>query len=167
MKRNFFRKRQQPLHPDAPLLNLGHGKPVSRRDMLGRGLISGAAFGTLGLFGLFSNPRQAMADLSSDMEAIKAECGITADGAGKIPFICFDLAGGANIAGSNVLVGGQGGQEDFLTSGGYSKLGLPGSMAPNNNPTMVNRELGLAFHSDSPFLQGILEKAAAATRTPS
>ncbi|MCG8392238.1 MAG: general secretion pathway protein GspF [Pseudomonadales bacterium] len=162
MKRNFFRKRQQPLHPDAPLLNLGHGKPVSRRDMLGRGLISGAAFGTLGLFGLFSNPRQAMADLSSDMEAIKAECGITADGAGKIPFICFDLAGGANIAGSNVLVGGQGGQEDFLTSGGYSKLGLPGSMAPNNNPTMVNRELGLAFHSDSPFLQGILEKAAAA-----
>ena len=101
IKRHFFRKRHQPLHPDAPLLNLGHGKPVSRRDMLGRGLISGAAFGTVGLFGLFSNPREAMASLSSDLEAIKTDCGIVAEGAGKIPFICFDLAGGANIAGSD------------------------------------------------------------------
>ena len=161
IRRHFFKKRQQPLHPDAPLINLGHGKPVSRRDMLGRGLVSGAAFGTVGLFGLFSNPREAMA-LSGGLEAMKETCGIAASGAGKIPFICFDLAGGANIAGSNVLVGGQGGQEDFLTSGGYSKLGLPGSMAPNNDAGVVNRELGLAFHSDSPFLQGIMEKAAAA-----
>ncbi len=36
--------------------------------------------------------------------ASRARCGIS-NGAGKIPFICFDLAGGANIAGSNVLVG--------------------------------------------------------------
>ena len=47
-----------------------------------------------------------------------------------MPFICFDLAGGANMAGSNVLVGGQGGQFDFLTTAGYSKLGLPGDMIP-------------------------------------
>ena len=162
MRRHFLNKRRQPLHPDAPLLNLGHGKPISRRDMLGRGLISGAAFSSVGLFGLFSHPRDAMAALSNDLEAIKTECGIKAEGAGKIPFICFDLAGGANIAGSNVLVGGQGGQEDFLTSGGYSKLGLPGGLAPNNNPSVINRELGLAFHSDSPFLRGIMEKAPAA-----
>ena len=45
---------------------------------------------------------------------LKASCGIATQGAGKIPFICFDLAGGANMAGSNVLVGGQGGQLDFL-----------------------------------------------------
>ena len=161
-KRHFFKKRQSPLHPDAPLLNLGHGKPVTRRDMLGRGLISGAAFGTVGMFGLFSNPRDAMAALSSDLDAIKTDCGIVAEGAGKIPFICFDLAGGANISGSNVLVGGQGGQEDFLSSAGYSKLGLPGNLAPNNNPGLVNRDLGLAFHSDSAFLRGIMQKASAA-----
>ena len=163
MKRNFLKKRNPPLHPDAPLLNLGHGKPVSRRDMLGRGLLTGAAFGSVGMFGLFSNPREAMAALSSDLEGMKTDCGIAAAGAGKIPFICFDLAGGANIAGSNVLVGGEGGQQDLLSSAGYSKLGLPGNLAPNNDPGTINTELGLAFHSDSPFLLGILDKAPNAT----
>mgnify|MGYP000218138392 FL=1 len=163
MKRNFLKKRNPPLHPDAPLLNLGHGKPVSRRDMLGRGLLTGAAFGSVGMFGLFSNPRDAMAALSGDLEGMKTDCGIAAAGAGKIPFICFDLAGGANIAGSNVLVGGEGGQQDLLSSAGYSKLGLPGNMAPNNDPTTINTDLGLAFHSDSPFLLGILDKAPNAT----
>ena len=163
MKRNFLKKRNQPLHPDAPLLNLGHGKPVSRRDMLGRGLLTGAAFGSVGMFGLFSNPRDAMAALSGDLEGMKTDCGIAAAGAGKIPFICFDLAGGANIAGSNVLVGGEGGQQDLLSSAGYSKLGLPGNLAPNNDPGTINTELGLAFHSDSPFLLGILDKAPNAT----
>ena len=86
-------------------------------------------------------------------------------GAGKIPFICFDLAGGANIAGSNVLVGKQGGQLDFLSTQGYSKLGLPGNMLPNNATTnFVNTEFGLAFHSDSAFLRGMLEKTSATTR---
>jgi hypothetical protein len=145
------------------LLNLGHGKPVSRRDMLGRGLLTGAAFGSVGMFGLFSNPRDAMAALSGDLEGMKTDCGIAAAGAGKIPFICFDLAGGANIAGSNVLVGGEGGQQDLLSSAGYSKLGLPGNLAPNNDPGTINTELGLAFHSDSPFLLGILDKAPNAT----
>ena len=84
MKRNFLKKRTQPLHPDAPLLNLGHGKPVSRRDMLGRGLLTGAAFGSVGMFGLFSNPRDAMAALSGDLEGMKTDCGIAAAGAGSL-----------------------------------------------------------------------------------
>ena len=155
-------KKPQALHPDAPLLNLGHGRPISRRDALGRGLVSGAAFGSMGLFGLFSSPRDAMAALQGDLETIKTDCGILGAGAGKIPFICFDLAGGANIAGSNVLVGGQDGQLDFLNSAGYSKLGLPRDMAPSSNPSVVNTDLGLAFHSDSPFLRGIQERAPGA-----
>ena len=55
------------------------------------------------------NPQRAHA-LSSDIVAMKAvaDCNISG-GAGKIPFICFDLAGGANIAGSNVLIGQAGG----------------------------------------------------------
>ncbi len=88
-------------------------------------------------------------------------------GAGMIPFICFDLAGGANIAGSNVLVGQKGGQLDFLSTAGYSKLGLPGNMTPNSSigaGSFVDRQLGLAFHSDSAFLRGILERTAVATR---
>ncbi len=88
-------------------------------------------------------------------------------GAGKIPFICFDLAGGANIAGSNVLVGQAGGQLDFLSTAGYSKLGLPGNMVPNTSigaGNFIDQQFGLAFHSDSAFLRGMLERTAVTTR---
>src|SRR6185436_15843904 len=90
-------------------------------------------------------------------------------GAGKIPFICFDLSGGGNIAGSNVLVGKQGGQLDFLATDGYSKLGLPGDMVPpilnpqTQTRDFINVDLGLAFHSDSAFLRGILDRVTPAT----
>eukprot|EP00903_Cladosiphon_okamuranus_P004325 g4323.t1 len=117
---------------------------------------------------LFANPQQAYADLSGDLEALRIPCGIT-DGAGKIPFICFDLAGGVNTAGSNVLVGQAGGQEDFLSTAGYSKQGLPGDMVPQAaNPddplanTFVDDRLGLLFHSDSQMLEGITEKTTTA-----
>ena len=68
---------------------------------------------------------QATPPLASDIQAAVTACNITT-GAGMIPFICFDLAGGGNIAGSNVLVGGPKGQLDFLSVAGYSKLGLAG-----------------------------------------
>ena len=77
-------------------------------------------------------------------------CRIT-DGAGKIPFICFDLAGGANIANSNVLVGGSGGQSDLISTQGYEKMGLPGDMVPGlndaNGDPFANFDLGLGFPS--------------------
>ena len=43
---------------------------------------------------------------------MKAVCDIVR--CGRIPFICFDLAGGANLNGSEILIGGKGGQLDFL-----------------------------------------------------
>ena len=164
------RKAKQ-LSPDAPLLHACHKRPVSRRDFIAQGLAAGlgVAVGPT-LFSLFAQPGTARAALSSDLESLKGSCGIAAQGAGKIPFICFDLAGGANIAGSNVLVGQQGGQLDFLTTAGYNKLGLPGDMIPPlANPDtgtrdFINTELGLAFHSDSGFLRGILERTSPATR---
>ena len=73
------------------------------------------------------------------------------------------------MVGSNVLGGQQGGQLDFLTTAGYSRLGLPGDMVPplvnpvTGESDFVNSDLGLAFHSDSAFLRGILEKVAPAT----
>jgi hypothetical protein len=159
------------LHPDAPLYYADHRKPVSRRDFLGLGMGVGGAILTGGsVLGMFANPTKAYADLSSDLQALKQQCGIAVQGAGKIPFICFDLAGGANIAGSNVLVGGGGGQLDFLSTQGYSKLGLPADMVPGATNAadpvngFVNSELGLSFHSDSAMLRGILEKTATATR---
>jgi len=158
------------LHPDQPLLFADHAKPITRRDFISTGLRKGGhAVAGLSLFGLFANPGKANAALSPDLEALRDSCGISVQGAGKIPFISFDLAGGANIAGSNVLVGGIGGQQDFLSTAGYNKLGLPGDMAPSiANPDtgssdFINTDLGLAFHSDSAFLRGILEKASPET----
>ena len=163
-------RRRKFLSPDEPLRHPDHRRPMTRREFIAQGFMAGLGLVTApSLFSLFANPRAAYAALSPDLEALKSGCGIATQGAGKIPFICFDLAGGANIAGSNVLVGKQGGQLDFLTTSGYSKLGLPGDMIPPlANPQtgasdFINTDLGLAFHSDSAFLRGILEKAGSRT----
>lgn len=160
-----------PLPPTAPLRHPDHRRPVSRRDFLAQGFISGAAAVIAPtVLGLFASPRAAEAALSSDLQTLKQSCGIAIQGAGKVPFICFDLAGGANIAGSNVLMGKQGGQLDFLSTAGYDKLGLPGDMIPavtsvNGAVTrsFIDTQLGLAFHSDSAMLRGIIERVAPAT----
>ena len=163
-------KKKLNLHPDAPLLHPDHKKPVTRREFIAQGMLAGTTTAmTGGLLSLFANPREAAAALSSDLQPLRAGCGLELVGAGKVPFVAFDLAGGANIAGSNVLVGGPGGQMDFLTTAGYSKLGLPGDQTPAAvNPAtgtndFINTDLGLAFHSDSAFLRGILERASPAT----
>jgi hypothetical protein len=150
-------------HPDHP-------RPVTRRQFVAQGFVAGTATVIAPtLFGLFANPRAAQAALSPDLEALKASCGIAVQGAGKIPFICIDLAGGANMAGSNVLTGGQGGQRDFLSVAGYGRLGLPGDMVPNApNPgsatnDFIENRLGLLFHLDSAFARGILERVSVTT----
>ena len=167
----YFKKNRQELNPDAPMYHDDHARPMNRREFIAQGFCAGAATVTGGsVLSMFANPRHAQAALSSDLEALKAACGIATQGAGKIPFIVFDLAGGANIAGSNVLVGGRGGQQDFLSTAGYGRQGLPGDMVPAIlNPQtglsdFVNTELGLAFHSDSAFLRGILEKVNVTNR---
>jgi hypothetical protein len=143
---------------DDPILHPDHARPVTRRDFVSQGFMSGSAMALGGgALSLFSNPREALAALSGDMDL--DGCGISLGGASRIPFICFDLAGGANIAGSNVLVGQEGGQMDFLSTSGYSKLGLPGDMVPGlndaNNLPYANTDYGLAFHSDSAFKRGM------------
>jgi hypothetical protein len=154
-----------------PIRHQNHGRPHSRRDFLGRGFLTGAAYITAPtFFSLFANPRAAQAALAPDIDALRAQCGIATSGAGKIPFIAFDLAGGANLNGSEALIGGQGGQLDFLSAAGYANLGLPGNMVPNSpNPgsatnNFVDTSLGLAWHSDGGMLRGILSRTAVATR---
>src|SRR3990167_8428722 len=98
--------RKQVLDLNAPLKLDAHGRPKTRREFIAQGFMTGSAVvcGT-SMFSLFASPQMAQAALSADLEALKESCGIAVQGAGKIPFICFDLAGGANIAGSNVLLG--------------------------------------------------------------
>jgi hypothetical protein len=158
-------RRKRALALNEPLKHGSHKKPVTRRDFLAQGFLTGAA--TLvapTMLGMLTNPRVARA-LSPDIQDIATNiCQITA-GAGKIPFICFDLAGGANMVGSNVLVGKEGGQLDFLSTQGYVKQGLASDMLPNNATTnFINTEFGLAFHTDSAYLRGMLEMTSPATR---
>ena len=129
---------------------------VTRRDFLGQGMVSGIGRVTApSLLGLLGG--------SKVMAQVAPDCGINVGGNGKIPFIAFDLACGTNIAGSNVLVEGPGGQLDYLSQKGYSKLGLPADMTPDK-PGQVNGEMGVLFHADSPFLLGIQSKTSATTR---
>ncbi len=153
------KKKNRTLHPDEPLLHPDHPRPVTRREFISQGFATGAgAVLAPSMLGMLAGTREAHG-LSNDLEALKAinQCNIV-PGADKIPFICFDLAGGANIAGSNVLVGGQGGIQDVLTSAGYSKLGIPGDRLPTTfsaTDPFVNLDLGIPFHAESSMLAGI------------
>jgi hypothetical protein len=156
-------KKRNPREFDAPQMHGDHPRPVTRRQFVAQGFMSGAAYtvggGLLGALG--TNPRIAEAALSGDLSGQLGGCGIATSGAGKIPFICFDLAGGANIAGSNVLIGREGGQRDFLSTAGYERQGLPGDMIPGlADPVLgdyANFDLGLGFHLDSAFRRGIVD----------
>lgn len=144
-----------------PLLLENHKKPITRRDFIGRGLIAGSAVAIgpalLGVLG--SNAYAAVTE---------TDCGIVAGagGNGKVPFMAYDLTGGANIAGSNVLVGGAAGQLDFLSNSGYSILGLPANKVPSlagQTSTLDSGGMGLQWHADSALLKGIRDIASQAT----
>src|SRR3984957_2349992 len=153
------------LAPNEPVRHADHPRPTTRRQFVAQGFLTGTAT-ILGpsLLGLMGNPRTAGAALAPDIQSAVPTCGITT-GAGKIPFICFDLAGGGNIAGSNVLVGGPKGQLDFLSVAGYNKLGLPGTMvpSPSTSGNFIDATFGLRFHSDSGHLRGIKARVKTAT----
>jgi hypothetical protein len=156
-------KKSRALGLHEPLRHQDHPRPRTRREFLGQSFMTGAAT-VVGptLLGLLAAPRPAHATLAPDIQGLLTGCSITT-GAGKIPFICFDLAGGGNIAGSNVLVGGPKGQLDFLSVAGYSKLGLPGTMVPSPSTTgnFIDSSFGLRYHSDSAHLRGMKARASA------
>ncbi|RZA08725.1 MAG: general secretion pathway protein GspF, partial [Proteobacteria bacterium] len=132
---------------------MSHKKPVSRRDFLASGLLSSAAMVMApSLLSMLASRRAFGADA----------CGPTGVITPRTPFICIDLAGGANIAGSNFIVGKQGGQLDYLTA--YTKLGLVAAAHPKN-AGQVNQEFGIAMHADSAMLRGMISVTSPATRS--
>src|SRR6266851_9702635 len=158
-------KKSKALGLHEPLRHQDHPRPRTRREFLAQSFITGSAT-VIGpsLLGLLADPRIARAALASDISPLLGPCGINL-GAGKIPFICFDLAGGGNIAGSNVLVGGPRGQLDFLSVAGYDKLGLPGTMVPNPSTSgnFIDSTFGLRFHADSAHLRGLKTRVKTAS----
>ncbi len=147
-----------------PLRHPDHPKPRTRREFLSQGFISGGAMAFVPsiVAWMLANPRVANA-LSNDINQLKGPCKISS-GSG-VPFISFDLSGGANLVGSEVMVGGPGGQTDFLSTAGYGKLGLPGNMAPISSApgTFIDASAGLLFHSDSAIMRGMKTRMSAAT----
>src|ERR1700716_3721056 len=115
-----------------PLRHENHPLPVTRRDFVAAGFLSGPAM-VIGRAwpGAVRRASRADAALSPDIQALLAsgQCNVPT-ASGSLPFICFDLAGGANLVGSEVLVGVQGGQSNFLSTAGYGKLGVPGNLLP-------------------------------------
>jgi hypothetical protein len=143
-----------------PLRHENHPRPVTRRDFVAAGFLSGPAvvIGPAWL-GALLKASGANAALSPDMQALLAstQCNVPT-ASGSLPFICFDLAGGANLVGSEVLVGVQGGQTNFLSTAGYGKLGVPGNMVPSSSAN-IDASLGLLWHADGAIKRGILSKA--------
>jgi len=163
----LIRKRPpRPTPPGTPFRHENHPRPVSRRDFLAAGFLGaqGMVIGSAWL-GALLKAQTARAGLDSDISALlgTGQCNIPS-GSGSLPFIVFDLAGGANLVGSEALVGVQGGQANFLSTAGYGKLGVPGNMVPTSS-TFVSSALGLLWHSDGAILRGILTKAAATTQS--
>jgi hypothetical protein len=132
-----------------PMHHEGHN-PRTRREFLSQGFLG---------MSTYALAPSILGALSSSAHSA-VNCPVTG-GAVMTPVIIIDLSGGGNIAGSNVMVGGQGGQSDYLPN--YQSLGLP----PDFHPSLsgkTNSEMGLVFHSDSGMLRGIQNTTNALTR---
>src|ERR1700726_5271084 len=160
--------RKKPARPHArgePLLPQNHKRPVTRRDFVAAGLLSAPAV-VMAPAWLAAVLKSGNANaLSTDMQALLAanQCNVPSAVAAisGVPFICFDLAGGANLVGSEVLVGVQGGQTNFLSTAGYGKLGVPGNLVPSSSAN-IDASLGLLWHADGAIKRGISSKATTA-----
>ena len=146
----ILKKSPRTLGLDEPIKHESHKGPVSRRDFIAQGFRTGPAIVAGGAVLSALMGRQAHGAMSPPLEDFAADiCNISA-GAGKVPFICFDLAGGANLQGSEMLIGVNGNPLNFLSTQGYATLGLPGNMTPGSanaaSPTnnFVNTEFGAA-----------------------
>lgn len=145
-KKDFETQKQIIVPPDHSL--------VTRRDFLAHGLIAGAGIVAAPTFlGMLSNRVYAQSN--------NLNCTLSSGNSGKTPFICVDLAGGGNIAGSNFMVGGAGGQTDFLSD--YTMLGRP--MTAHPSVLGVDQSIGIAMHPQSGFLNGIMTTTSAEVRS--
>jgi hypothetical protein len=145
-------------HKPAGYLHPNHKHAVSRRDLLAQGAISfGSYLAMPSLLSIFAQQARGAEELV---------CSAGPGGTRMVPMIIFDLAGGGNIAGTNVIVGGKGGQMDFLPDGSYATIGLAPEAEPQKLAAtdLAFSEFGLAFHPTSKMLAGMREFTTAPTR---
>jgi hypothetical protein len=127
-----------------------HKAPVTRRDFLASGLMgmSTLAIGSTAM-SLFSNNVWAQSNCATTAAFYN----------GNVPFLCIDCAGGMNIAGGNAIMGqAASGFQGEVGSGlsDFRKLGIPDEFHPSR-AGMINKDLGLKFHTTSGILEGMNE----------
>ncbi len=166
----ILKKSPRTLGLDEPIKHGSHKRPTSRRDFIAQGFLTGPAVVTAGSLLSALWGRKAHGAMSPPLESYALDtCNITA-GAGKVPFICFDLSGGANLQGSEILIGQSGRPDNFLSTQGYATVGVPGNMTPNSpnaasgTNNFINNEFGALWHSDGAMLRGMLASTQPATR---
>ncbi len=126
---------------NKPLRHQDHPRPVTRRELLAQGFLGFSAVATMPtLAGLMSTRAFAM-DCGGPVESY-------------LPFMVFDMAGGAALP-ANFLVGGQGGPQDLLMN--YNLLGWD----PRASASLDMR-FGIPMAASySTLLAGILQTASA------
>jgi hypothetical protein len=160
--------RQHGLH--EPFRHENHPRPITRRQLMGAGFLSGPAIVMAPAWlGALLKAQRADAQavvLPPTIQAQKAECKLQTPSSagmgttGPVPFITIDLAGGANLMGSEAIAGMAGSPTNFISTAGFNKLGVPSAMIPTS-AAFIDMTLGLPFHSDSAILRGIKSKASA------
>ncbi|HWM72066.1 MAG TPA: hypothetical protein VNO35_36225 [Steroidobacteraceae bacterium] len=168
----ILRKTPRQHGPNEPFRHENHPRPITRRELMGAGFLSGPAIvlAPAWLGALLKGQRADAATLDAATIGGQAtnECALkvpangggTLGTTGPVPFITIDLAGGANLMGSEAIAGMAGSPTNFISTAGFSKLGVPGSMVPTST-AFIDMTLGLPFHSDSAILRGIKSKASA------
>lgn len=152
-----------------PFKHENHPRPVTRRELIGAGFLSGGAMVMAPAWlGALLRSGKADAAALTTLADLQTECALQtpANGGGSlgttgpVPFITIDLAGGANLMGSEAIAGMAGSPTNFISAAGFSKQGVPGNMVPTSS-AFIDMSLGLPFHADSAILRGIKSKASA------
>lgn len=139
-----------------------HGPPITRRDFVSRGLISGG--------GLILAPSILGILLKSQIAEAALTCPSAIAPSGLMPFLSIDCDGGAALS-ANAVVGSQtSGPLVLLPS--YNKRGL--TYNPASTPGSIDSRFGTPFHSGpspsdttkpiSKIFEGIITTASAATQ---
>ncbi len=94
------KKSPRTLGLDEPIRHESHKRPVTRRDFIAQGFLTGPGMLAAPSLLCAAHVRQAQRRCRRDLDGTAgATLRHHPAGAGKIPFICFDLAGGANLHG--------------------------------------------------------------------
>ena len=103
----LIRVKRKLRNPDAPQRHDNHRRPMTRRELIAQGFMTGgAAVLSTGLFSLFANPRTALAQLAEDLalDASALGCGIDCDGGAigvrlkNADSVLVDIPNGARVS---------------------------------------------------------------------